>query len=128
MKLKKKNNTLLEDLKRFNNELSTKIANRADISKHDLSEENIGNEIDCLKKMMIVYEKELILLRSKERVNTGPERIVELQVKYQESQKSQEEILKRIKELEKKTKEMDKAFKKHQESNEDNAIKVEVII
>lgn len=83
-------------------------------------------EIDCTKKMIEVYEKEVLILRSKVKLNTAPERIVELQRKYREMQKGHEDSLKRIKELDKKVKDMDKAFKKHQESNEEALIKTEV--
>jgi len=69
--------------------------------------------------MIETYEKEIIILKSKVKLNTAPERIIELQKKYQEIQKGHEESLKRIKELDKKVKDMDKAFKKHQESNEE---------
>lgn len=114
-------------MKRINSELSKKIASRAEHPRQENEEQHIVGETDCARKMVEVYEKEIVALKAKVKVNTAPEKIVELQRKCLDMHKGHEESLKRIKELDKKVKDMDKAFKKHQESNEEALIKAEVI-
>lgn len=128
IQLKKKNNKLIDDLKRLNHELNEKIIVKPEMKKPINEEANIANEIECLKKMNKLCEQEIITLKTKIKIDTEPDRIVELQRDVEENVKEQNYLCKNIKELEKKIRSMDKTFEKAQESNEDNLKNSEVIL
>ena len=120
----------MSELKRLSTELDSKLSrgmiNKGETVRTEQEEDKLSSEIDCMRKMLSRYEKEIETLKGKVEVKTGPERVVELDRAIQQGQKKQEETNRRIKELEKKLKDTGKEFEKDSEDKETWSEKAEV--
>ncbi len=135
IRLKEKNDNLIEELKRLNSQLDSKLCTGVGTIKPAESTENhstdtgkIESEIECLQKMAVLYQKEIDALQGKLRIRAGPERVMELEKKIAAHHKKHEELAKKIKELEKKIKDTDKVFEKQTGLRESGNEKIEVMI
>jgi len=129
--LKEKNDALLTELRRLNDALDSKLANglpKNEALKPEQEEEKINNEIECLKRICITFEKEIESLNSKVKLKAGPEKVIELEKKIVDGNKRSDVFMKNIKDLEKKVKDMDKEFEKDYNQKESGYDKNEVIL
>ena len=101
---------MVEEIKRLNFELSKKIQ---EIKLPEINKaSNTEYEIECLKKTIQRYEREVKDLNAKLIFYTSSDRIKYLEDRIQENKNIEENTLQKIKELEKKLKATDNLFTK----------------
>lgn len=120
--LKRKNQELMEELKTFCQSLDRRMVmkpkTKPDNARTELDEIKIGHEIDSLKKLGQIYQKEIEFLNSKLKVITGPDKVMKLIKKIQMSKE-------RIENLQKTKKKIEKEISSNSRKLEDEKLKVE---
>ena len=116
VKLKEKNNSLIQELKRLNSTLDIKMMS-VNLSKpeqvtSEMEEAKMLHELECLNKMGAMYEKEIEQLKAKLQIKAGPDRVIELERQIGESKQAYEKNQKRIRDMQKKIKDIEKALEK----------------
>eukprot|EP01022_Parablepharisma_sp_SALTPOND_P016134 TRINITY_DN2331_c1_g1_i1.p2 TRINITY_DN2331_c1_g1~~TRINITY_DN2331_c1_g1_i1.p2 ORF type:complete len:582 (+),score=47.92 TRINITY_DN2331_c1_g1_i1:8693-10438(+) len=131
-KLRGKNNELIMQLKRLNEELDQKVgnarlgANKAKSENPEAQETKIVNEIECLGKMCKLYETELEQLRAKAKVRADTETVVEMEKKIVVENEKQNALQKKIRKLQKKVKDGEKSIERSVKRFEDGIPQLEV--
>jgi len=130
--LKKKNDELIENLKRLNEQLNIKVTKFAQ-EKEKIEQENpnvlsakIEHETECLKQFIKNYEIELEQLKNRLNINTDTITVVKIERKLNESKENNGKLLKKIKYLEKEVKDQEKLIEKSVKRIEDGVEQFEV--
>ena len=128
--MKEKNNELIVQLKRLSQEVDEKVSRmKLGVQEPPKSEEVEGklmNEIECLKKMEANYEKEIELLRTKLKVKTGTETVVDMEKKATMEIENKGTLQKQINEYKKQIKDTAKELEKASARKENGTSQIEV--
>jgi chromosome segregation ATPase len=130
-KLKGKNEALVMQLKRFNQDLDSKM-NKIKLTKDptvtvESKEAKLLNEIDCLNKMIKVLDKEKEVLETTVNKKTGYDRVVHLEHKITSQKQNFEDTGKLILSLKKQVIELGSQLEKANNRREHGLPVAEVI-
>lgn len=129
-KLKEKNNLLLNQLKRLNSDLDTKMAVKKTVKEEDpkVYVAKLQNELECVLNITKTTEKDVEILKSKVQMKSGHETVLELEKKIAFAAETYSEMTNKLKELKKKINEHQKALVKASSVDEAEFIKQEVLV
>ena len=129
-RLKERNSALLQQLKRLNAELDSKITNivptRPEPVKPEVAEGKLRSELECIQKMTAMYSKEIEGLNAKLQVKAGPEQLVDLTKQLQDCKQQQELVQREIKATQKRSKDFEKLLAKTTSLKESEVSQLEV--
>jgi chromosome segregation ATPase len=129
-RLKEKNSALLQQLKRLNAELDSKITNmvptRSEPVKPEVEESKLKSELECIQKMSAMYAKEIEGLNAKLQVQAGPQKVVDLERELQDTRQQQEAVQREIKATQKRSKDFEKLLAKTTSIKESEVSQLEV--
>jgi len=123
-RLTEKNAELIEQLKRFSEQVDTRMSkmktkpNETPENSQEMTEQKILNEVECLIKMQGVYKTEIESLNAKLKLDLGPNKVIELEKKVAALSITRADLTAQIRKIEKNIKDLEKTIEKESHRKE----------
>lgn len=127
--LRTKNDELMNQLKRFSQEVEVKMARIKFTKPEDIKPESVEstllNELDCAKKWITFYKTEMELLQGKLKMNIGSEKVIKQEKMLALNNERYTSMMKQIKEMKQQIKQTGKIFQKTTSNIENGVTQLE---